>query len=89
MLKCRHCSEELPEGVEICPTCGRAGGIETITGVIEKSSDKDSSRKTGKRNKKTKKKKCRHCNADIPEDFEICPMCGKEPGAESITDFFS
>jgi len=23
MLKCRHCSEELPEGVEICPTCGR------------------------------------------------------------------
>ncbi len=53
MAKCKHCSAEIKEMLDICPSCGKNPGIETITSIIKKA-EKGSSRKGY--SKKQKKK---------------------------------
>ncbi|GEM_PF-2318504 len=54
MPRCKHCNTEISEMLDICPSCGKNPGVETITSVMKKKKSGSASKaKSKKPEKKT------------------------------------
>lgn len=97
MAKCKKCGADFSEFEETCPYCGTVANIESITDIMEKSSDVSGRAEMEKKEKKSKTRwgfgkkkhkpecKCDKCGTSLYDNTEICPKCGRAPSIETIT----
>lgn len=89
MSKCKSCGAPLESPADKCPSCGAAGGAETVTNIpagIKEARRELFEEIKGARDRKEKmaEAECRSCGAKMYDDIDTCPSCGEAGGAETI-----
>jgi RNA polymerase subunit RPABC4/transcription elongation factor Spt4 len=86
MAKCESCGVEIKKEEEICPKCGFNMTAQTITDLPKARIHRKKKAEGADKPKKDRDVVCVNCRTNVPGNLNICPKCGLNPTAQTITD---
>jgi len=86
MASCPECGKKMKKSVDICPSCGYSGGVQTITDLPAAKVRRKKKEPRPDIPRKDREEVCVNCRTPIPGNLNICPKCGLSGGAQTMTD---
>ena len=86
MAKCKNCGAKVARKVDKCPDCGMNMTAQTITDLPKTKIRREKKPEDITVPSKERQVVCEHCRSPVPGNIKICPKCGLNMTAQTITD---